>query len=56
MKVVCEWGLQGIQAWAATASAFVIVDVLSFSTAVGVAVERGARIIPFPYGDMIYLH
>lgn len=50
-KVVCEWGLQGIEAWREAASVFVIVDVLSFSTAVSVATERGATIIPFPYGD-----
>jgi 2-phosphosulfolactate phosphatase len=50
-KIACEWGLQGIEAWREAASVFVIVDVLSFSTAVNVAVERGAVIIPFPYGD-----
>ena len=50
-EIVCEWGLQGIEAWRETASVFVIVDVLSFSTAVSVATERGATIIPFPYGD-----
>jgi 2-phosphosulfolactate phosphatase len=50
-SVVCEWGLAGIEAWRQRAAAFVIVDVLSFSTAVSVAVERGARIIPFAFGD-----
>jgi 2-phosphosulfolactate phosphatase len=50
-KVVCEWGLAGIAAWRSRASVFVILDVLSFSTAVSVAVERGALIIPFPYSD-----
>lgn len=49
--VVCEWGLAGISAWASRASAVVIVDVFSFCTAVSVAVDRGAEIIPFPFGD-----
>lgn len=50
-KIACEWGLSGIEAWKACADVFVIVDVLSFSTAVSVAVGNGATVFPFPYGD-----
>lgn len=50
-NIVCEWGLAGIEAWRPCASVFVIVDILSFSTVVSVAVDRGASVIPFAYGD-----
>nr|WP_317892861.1 2-phosphosulfolactate phosphatase [uncultured Sphingomonas sp.] len=50
-RIACEWGLSGIEAWKASADLFVIVDVLSFSTAVSVAVGNGAIVFPFPYGD-----
>lgn len=49
--VVCEWGLEGIELYRSSAAAFVIVDVLSFATAVSVALDAGATIIPFPWGD-----
>ena len=50
-RVHCEWGLNGVEALRERVAVMVIVDVLSFSTAVDVAVHRHARIHPFPYGD-----
>lgn len=49
--VACEWGQHGIQALREHAAVLVIVDVLSFSTAVDVALARGASVIPFALGD-----
>jgi 2-phosphosulfolactate phosphatase len=46
-----EWGAEGVDALAAECGALVIVDVLSFSTAVDVAVARGARVLPLPWRD-----
>ncbi|MEA1676491.1 hypothetical protein [Nitrospirillum sp. BR 11163] len=46
-----EWGPAGVEALKHQVTVLVIVDVLSFSTAVDVAVGRGAVILPFPYGD-----
>jgi 2-phosphosulfolactate phosphatase len=46
----CEWGANGILGLRQTARVIVIVDVLSFSTAVDIAVARGAMIVPFPLG------
>ncbi len=46
-----EWGLQGIQALQAQVGVFVIVDVLSFCTAVDVTVSRGGIVHPWPFDD-----
>jgi 2-phosphosulfolactate phosphatase len=49
--VLSEWGLAGVEALLGQAAVLIIVDVLSFSTAVDVAVARGAKVFPFRYGD-----
>jgi len=47
----CEWGMQGLLALASTSHAVVIVDVLSFSTAVDIAVSNGACVFPYCWKD-----
>jgi len=51
MRALMEWGLVGAKALAAEAAVLIVVDVLSFSTAVDVATARGAAVIPFPSDD-----
>jgi 2-phosphosulfolactate phosphatase len=47
----CEWGEEGVAALASGSDAIVIVDVLSFSTAVSVVIDRGAEAIPHRWRD-----
>ena len=47
----CEWGQTGVKALAPESDAVIIVDVMSFSTAVSVAVTKGARVFPYRWRD-----
>ncbi len=46
-----EWGPTGAEAVAADADVVVVIDVLSFTTTLTVAVERGIRVYPFRWKD-----
>jgi 2-phosphosulfolactate phosphatase len=47
----CEWGLEGLLALQPASDAVVIVDVLSFSTAVDIALSNGASVLPYRWND-----
>jgi 2-phosphosulfolactate phosphatase len=46
-----EWGLVGARVLASVSEVLVVVDVLSFSTAVEVALARGATVVPISWND-----
>ncbi|MEM6929290.1 MAG: 2-phosphosulfolactate phosphatase, partial [Myxococcota bacterium] len=46
VRVLCGWGVSGLEALSTHVDALVIVDVLSFSTACAVARESGAIVVP----------
>jgi len=50
-EIRCEWGENGIAHLAPISDAVIIVDVMSFSTCVTVATDRGAIIYPYRYKD-----
>lgn len=46
-QVVCEWGTQGAKQLSVSCAVTIIVDVLSFSTCVDIAVGRSIRVYPY---------
>ncbi|HEX6498635.1 MAG TPA: 2-phosphosulfolactate phosphatase [Micromonosporaceae bacterium] len=46
-----DWGPTGAAELSRVCAVLVVVDVLSFTTSVEVAVSRGARVHPFPWGE-----
>ena len=49
--IKCEWGREGVAQLSPCSNAIVIVDVLSFSTSVVVAVGNGAVVYPYQRRD-----
>jgi 2-phosphosulfolactate phosphatase len=50
-EVRCEWGVFGVNQLAFLSDAIIIVDVLSFSTCVDIAVGNGAVVYPYQWKD-----
>jgi 2-phosphosulfolactate phosphatase len=50
-SVRCEWGLRGLRKLAPVSDVVIVVDVLSFTTALDIATSRGATVFPYPLKD-----
>lgn len=50
-EIRCEWGMEGVATLAPISDVVIIVDVLSFSTCVEIAVHRGAFVYPYKRKD-----
>ncbi len=51
LEILLEWGPTGAAALAPHCDVAVVVDVLSFSTTVTVAADRGAQVVPYRWTD-----
>lgn len=47
----CEWGEHGVAVLAPISDVVIMVDVLSFSTSVDIAVQHGAEVFPYRWKD-----
>jgi 2-phosphosulfolactate phosphatase len=50
-EIRCEWGIQGINQLLPDSEVLIIVDVLSFSTCVDIAISNGAIVYPYQWRD-----
>ncbi|MEM6843723.1 MAG: 2-phosphosulfolactate phosphatase [Bacteroidota bacterium] len=50
-EIRLEWGLRGVEELAPVSNVVIIVDVLSFSTTVDIAVSRAAQVYPYQWKD-----
>ncbi|MFN7943771.1 MAG: 2-phosphosulfolactate phosphatase [Blastocatellia bacterium] len=50
-NIRCEWGRKGVSLLAPISDVIIIVDVLSFSTAVEIATRQGAVVFPYQWKD-----
>lgn len=50
-EIRCEWGEHGVSVLTPISDVVIIVDVLSFSTSVDIAVDRGATVFPYLWKD-----
>ncbi len=46
-----EWGINGLRELLAGSDVIIIIDILSFSTAVDIATAKGAKVFPYRYKD-----
>jgi 2-phosphosulfolactate phosphatase len=47
----CEWGIEAVERLSPVCDVVIIVDVLSFTTAVDIAASRGAAVYPYRWRD-----
>lgn len=47
----CQWGMQGVEKLSSISNVVIIVDLMSFSTCVDIAVNNGALVLPYRWKD-----
>lgn len=55
-EIRCEWGEQGIASLAPISDVVIIVDILSLSTCVDIAVSQAATVFPYRWKDGSAVH
>src|SRR4051812_22666938 len=49
--IACEWGAEGVSILAPVCDVIIVIDVLSFSTAVEIATNQNAVVFPYVWKD-----